>query len=262
MNTKLSGAQMVLVPITRVGKNFFPLVENIRNRYIKYIDFHAAAYLPGTTAAGVQVTASMYVTLVNELGNEELISHLPLERLDYAQTLGVRQSIGYKLSLENCYVDCQNSTLVGKTAAFVVWYDLPEYSKRNETTEVITDNISIPLTTGIRYNLFPDENRMVGKRFRRVLVSTPTTTPDLHTGITDTELPNIYMTLKKGAYNVVENVPLSLFEQLKMTTKTELQNITIDFNSSYLTIGGNGTIPTLATDYIGKYVFVNLQYEK
>lgn len=34
MNTKLSGAQMVLVPITRVGKNYFPLVENLRNRYI------------------------------------------------------------------------------------------------------------------------------------------------------------------------------------------------------------------------------------
>lgn len=262
MNTKLSGAQMVLVPITRVGKNFFPLVENIRNRFVKFVDFHAATYLPGTTANGLTSTNSMYVTFANEFGNDELISRLPLERLDYQNTLGVRQPIGYKISLENCYVDCEDASQVGKTAAFVVWYDLPEYSRKNTTDVVVTDSISVPLTTAVRYNQLPDENRMVGKRFRRIFVSTPTTTPDLHTGITSTELPNIYITLRKGAYNIAENIPLSLFVQLKMLSKTEFQNINFDFNSSYLTIGGQGTIPTLATDYIGKYVFLNLQYEK
>ena len=262
MNTKLSGAQMVLVPITRVGKNYFPLVEHLRNRYLKFIDCHGATYLPGTTTAGVTSTNSMYVTLFNEFGNDELISALPLERLDYAATLGVRQPIGYKLCLEDCYVDCQDANNVGKIAAFIVWYDLPEYSRKNTTDDVVTDNISIPLTTAVRYNQLPDENRMIGKRFRRIFVSTPTTTPDLHTGITSTELPNIYITLRKGAYNIAENIPLSLFVQLKMLQKSEFQNITFDFNSSYLTIGGQGTIPTLATDYIGKYVFLNLQYEK
>ena len=37
MNTKLSGAQLVLVPITRLGANFLPLVENLRGRVIKFI---------------------------------------------------------------------------------------------------------------------------------------------------------------------------------------------------------------------------------
>ena len=262
MNTKLSGAQLVLVPITRVGKNYFPLVENIRNRYVKYIDLHKATYLPGTTAAGLTSTDSMYITLLNEFGNEEMITHLPLERLDYENTLGVRQSIGYKISLEDCYVDCEDAAQVGTVAAFIVWYDLPEYSRKNTTDNVVTDNISIPLTTAVRYNQLPDENRMINKRFRRVLVSTPTTTPDMHSGITDTELPNLYLTLRKGAYNIAENIPLSMFVQLKMLQKTEFQNITFDFNSSFITIGGQGTIPTLATDYIGKYVFLNLQYEK
>lgn len=262
MNTKLSGAQLVLVPITKLGRNYFPLVENLRNRYIKFIDLHMSSYLPGTTATGLTDTDSMYVTLRNDLGNEDIISRLPLERLDYAQTLGVRQPIAYKLSLENCYVDCQNSNMVGTTAAFVVWYDLPQYTSKNSTDTIITDSVTAPLMTSVRDNRLPDENRMVGKRFRRILVSTPTTLPDLNTGITTAQLPNIYLTLRKGSYNIIENVPLSIFVQLTMLEKSEFQNICFDMNSSFLTIGGQGTIPNVDTDYVGKSVFFNLQYEK
>ena len=34
MNKKLSGAQLVLVPITKMGANKFPFVENIAKRYV------------------------------------------------------------------------------------------------------------------------------------------------------------------------------------------------------------------------------------
>ena len=43
--------------------------------------------------------------------------------------------------------------------------------------------------------------------------------------------------------------------------QTEWANIIFDFQNSYITIGGAGTIPNVSTDYLGKSVFVNLQYE-
>ena len=73
MNTKLSGCQMVLVPIVGMGINKFPLVENIRNRYIKYIDFHPAAYLPDTSATGLATSDDLFVTIYDELGNTQLM---------------------------------------------------------------------------------------------------------------------------------------------------------------------------------------------
>ena len=262
MNTKLSGAQMVLVPITNVGVNRFPIVENLRHRTIKFIDFYPTNYLPGTDAPGVNSSADLFITIRNEAGNMDIHYDLPLERLDYTQTLGTRMPICSKIGLQSTYIDCRDASMVGKVAAFVFWYDLPEYSQRNTTDTVITDAVSIPLTTAIRYNVFPDIDRMTGKRFRRILLGQPTITPDLQSGLDAAKLANVYMTLKRGSFCVCDDVPVLLLYQMQMLHKSEFQNIIFDFQSSYLTIGGAGTIPNVNTDYVGKSVFFNLQYEK
>ncbi len=252
----------MLVPIRRMGVNKFPFVENIRQRVIKYIDFCPAEYLPDTDAAGLTSTTNMDITIFDEFGNTEIMRHLPLERLNYKQTQGIRQAVGQRVSLDDCYITCQNQAMVGKTAAFVFWYDLPEYSSRNTKDRVVTDSVTIPLTTSIRYNAFPDEERMAGKRFRRILAAAPSITPDYREGVTLAQLDNLYVTLRKGSYLVCENLPLSMLYQLTMLQKSEFANIIFDFQNSYITIGGAGTIPNVTTDYVGKNVFLNLQYEQ
>lgn len=262
MNPKLSGAQLVLVPIKRVGKNYFPWVENIRNRFIKYIDFYGAKYLPGTDVPGLEDSDTPLITITNASGNTQIIRNLPLKRLDYRRTLGIRQPIASRICMSDCYLECFSSEDVGKMAAFVFWYDLPDYSKANSTDSLVIDSVSVPLVTTIRYNQFPDVDRMTGKRFRRLLVSEQATTPDLYAGVTEEQLENIYLTLRKGTYNVLENVPVMLLYQLAMIQKTEFANIIFDFQSSFLTIGGAGTIPNVQEEYVGKSVFFNFQYEK
>lgn len=262
MNQKLSGAQLVLVPITKMGENKFPWIENIRSRFIKFIDFYGATYLPGTAEQGLTTTDSLYITITNGSGNTQLHRNLPLERLDYRKTLGVRQPIYSNICLSDCSVNCQNAEAVGKVAAFVFWYDLPEYSAKNSTTQLVTDSVSVELTTSIRYNKLPDAERMTAKRFRRILTCAPAMTPDFYEGLDEDKLENIYLTLRKGSYNVVENLPVMMLYQLAMIQRSEFQNIIFDFQSSFLTIGGAGSIPNVDRDYIGKSVFFNMQYEK
>ena len=251
----------MLVEIKRVGRNYLPFVENIRSRVIKYIDFCPAAYLPETSAAGLQSTTNMYFTIFNEYGTEELHREMPLERFDFAQTLGTRIPIFSKISLQNTFIDCQDANQVGKVAALLFWYDLPNYSARNSAERVTTDSIVVPITTATRYNALPDTDRLTGKRFRRILLGMPSVMPDYQTGLSQSELANCYLTLRKGTYNVLENCPLAVLYQLQMLEKTEFANIIFDFQNSYITIGGAGTIPNVQTDYVGKSVFLNLQYE-
>ena len=253
---------MVLVPIKRLGENKFPWVENIRSRFIKYIDFYGCQYLPGTQSPGLTRTDSMFVTIKNAAGNTELVRNLPLERFDYTQTLGIRQPIFSNISLTDCVVNCQNEDAIGTVAAFVFWYDLPNFSQKNSTDNLVTDSISIPLITSVGRNQFPDSDRMATKRFRRIILGSPSVTPDLQDGVTREQLENIYMTLRKGSYNILDNVPVMLMYQLAMVQKSEFQNIIFDFQSSFLTIGGDNTIPDVERDYIGRSVFFNLQYEK
>ena len=262
MNTKLSGAQMVLVPITRLGRNYLPEVQYLKGRMIKFIDFCQTTYLPDIAGAvGLSSTDDMYITIRNEQGNADLQYELPLERLDYVQTLGIRHAVFSKISMPNSYIDCQDANQIGKVAALMFCYDLPEYSARNTTDMVITDAVSIPLTTETRSNAFPDDVRFTNKRFRKILLGKPTVTPDGHTALTDAQLSNCYVTLRRGTYNVVENMPVQLLYQLQMLEKSEFANIIFDFQNSFITIGGAGTIPNVQTDYIGKSVFMNLQYE-
>lgn len=262
LNTKVSGAQMLLVPITTMGKNRFPFVESLNHRVIKYIDFAPAQYLPNTDAAGLTTTTDLFINLVAENGSTFLHRNMPLERFNYQATLGVREPIGETLSLEDCYIDCKNAAAVGTTAALLVWYDLPEFSARNSSDRLLTDYTTIPLTTAIRYNQLPDEERMTGKRFRRILLGTPTVTPDYQEGLPYAQLQNVYLTLCKGSYLVCENIPVMLLYQMDTLHKNEFANIIFDFQSCYLTIGGAGTIPDVEDDYLGKSVFFNLQYEK
>lgn len=263
MNSKLSGAQMVFVPIRKLGENKFPWVENIRSRFIKYIDFYGCQYLPGIADTGLTTTESMFVTIKNAAGNTELIRNLPLARFDYTQTLGIRQPIFSNIALSDCSVNCQNKDAIGTVAAFVFWYDLPEFSKKNDTKHLVTDSVSVPIVTMIGRNQFPDSDRMAGKRFRRIILGTPGKTPDLYDGIGMDQLKNIYVTLRKGSYNVVENIPVMLMYQLAMLEKSEFQNIIFDFQSSFLTVGGNGSIPENEEYlYLGNSVFFNMMYEK
>lgn len=259
MNNKLSGAQIVIVPIRNTGKNYLPYVEHIAGRVIKYIDFVPAALLPRTSVAGVQSSADMYITIMDANGTTELHKHLPLERLDYAQTLGVRQPINKRLTMDSCYIDCEDASQVGKAAALVFWYELPQYSRANSTENIMTDSIEIPITNVTQYNVLPDSDRMTGKRFRRLLLGIPSVTPDKNTGVGSAELANCYLTLCKGTYKILADVPMILLYQLAMLEKTEFQNIQFDFASSYVTVGGAGT--ATPSDYVGKYIFMNLQYE-
>lgn len=259
MNTKVSGAQLVLVPIQQVGRNYFPFIEHIAKRVVKYIDFAPAALLPRTAVAGLQSTQDMYVTIMDENGTKELHKRLPLERLDYSLTIGVRTPICKKIAMDSCYIECQDAAQVGKLAALVFWYDLPEYSAKNNTDNVQTDAIEIPITNVQQYNVLPDSDRLTGKRFRKLLLGKPAVTPDGNVGLGSAQLQNAYLTLQKGSYKVLADVPVSLLYQLSMLEKMEFANIIFDFQSSFVTIGGAGT--ALQTDYVGKYIFLNLQYE-
>ena len=108
---------MVFVPIKKMGENKFPWVENIRSRFIKYIDFYGSSrFLPtmanGDVPIGLTTTESLFVTIKNSTGNTEIIRNLPLARLDYTQTLGVRQPIFSHIALSDCVVNCQNEDAI------------------------------------------------------------------------------------------------------------------------------------------------------
>lgn len=261
-NKKLSGAKAVLVEITKIGHNMLPYIEDLKTRCIKYIDFYPCAYLPETSAAGLTTTDNIYLTLADRTGNLLYVKDMPLARFDYTRTIGTRQPIFNMLSLQNSYLNVTDQSLIGKTAMLIFWYDLPTYSQANKADLCITDSLTVPITTEVRYNTLPDEERMAQKRFRQILLGSNSIAPDYSTSLTYAQMQNLYITLRKGTYNVVENLPLVYLYQIQMYDKQVFANIVFDLQNSYILIGGAGTIPNVQTDYIGKTVTLNFVFEK
>lgn len=261
MNTKISGAKLVLCEIKRVGRNYLPDIAELRGRVVKYIDFAATDYLPDTTARGVGTSADFYFTIMDQYGVTELHRDMPLDMFNYETSLGVRQPICSKINLQNSYITCTDAQYIGKNVALIFYYDLPEYSARNTTDKVVTDAVTVKLTTLLRHNAFPDIERLQGKRFRRIMFALSNVLPDEEQSVPSLTINNLFVTLRKGTYNVVENVPLGIFWELMMLEKSEWANIIFDFQNSYITIGGAGTYPNGENEFIGKAVFFNMQYE-
>lgn len=256
MQTKVSGAKTVIVPITGLGKNYFPFVEYLKDRYIKYVDCILMSTLPGSGDA-ITTTTGAFVNLAIQAGNTYFVSGEPLDRYDIEQNLGIRKPINRKMSLQNSFINVTNSALVGKSVVLVFWYDLPEYSKRNRTTETIVDSFEVSLVQNSGRNQFPDNRTMVGKRFRNMYLTYPTTTPTYADGITDVQSKNIYVTFQKGNYCVLDQLPLPLLYQIGLLEGLSFANIVFDFTYSFAFVGGGGTL----TGYAGKSIFLNAVYE-
>ncbi len=257
MNKKLSGAKTVLVPIDRYGKNYIPFVEDLKDRKIKYIDIVYTKNLPNTDKEGISLFGS-YITLADKTGNAYVVNNMPCMRFMYQYTCGIRQEVNSVLSLQNSYITYNADSdgadpKLGGYALLVFWYDLPEFSSRNKTDIVTVDYLTIPITT-VKGNILSKEERFTGKRFRYIWNNDGSVTPD-YTKIVDPD--NLFITLQKGSYKVLEDVPLILFNQIRMWDKMEFANIVFDMQNSYITVGGAGSVAVPEGS-----VYLNVAYER
>ena len=67
---------------------------------------------------------------------------------------------------------------------------------------------------------------------------------------------NIFVTLQKGNYRVIDALPLLEFYELGLLQSVDFANIIFDFTNSYLSIG-----QAASADLVGKSVLLNAVYE-
>lgn len=254
---KVSGCKTVIVPISTLGNNYFPFIEDLKDKYIKYVDTVIMNTLtPNVSGTPVADTTDLFMTLASKSGNLHTTKDMPLLRYDVATNLGVRVPICQKISLQNSYILNEDANKVGQYVILVFWYDEPMYSARNITTNTMVDGFSIPIITNTGKNAMPDNRTMTGKRFRKLYVTYPTLTPTLGDGITDVQAKSLYVTFQKSGYALIENLPLPLLFQIPNLEFIEFANIIFDFTYSYVQVGGIG-----GTGFTGKEVFINAEYE-
>lgn len=246
MNAKISGGQSVIVPISRVGNNPLPFIENLKDRVVKYIDVDTVnATLPDSTTNAYTTnddTAGTYITLVDKNGFVINHNNYPLYNLISYQAGTDRPFIGKKISLQNSYLTITDAALIGKSVLLTFWYDEPEFSQRNTTNNISVETIEVPYLSPYKKNLMPDNRTLAGKRVRRILFDYATVTPSYKTCVNTSKMAQGYITLNNGNTSILKQVPIaSLYKYGVLNTfDLEFANIKFDLTNSWIeTFGDN-----------------------
>lgn len=250
MNPKVSGGQSVIVPISRIGNNPLPFVENLKDRVVKYIDVDTVnATLPDGSVNAYTAnedTASSYITILDK--NGVVINHNNYPMYNFVTYLAGtdRPFIGKKISLQNSYLTITDAALVGKSVLLTLWYDEPEFSQRNTTNNISVETIEVAYLSPYKKNLMPDNRTLAGKRVRRVLFDYATLTPSYKPCVNTVKMAQGYITLNNGNTSILKQVPIaSLYKYGVLNTfDLEFANIKFDLTNSWIETFGDNDFTT------------------
>lgn len=251
---RVSASKSVFLTIDHVGKNYLPLVEDLKGKNIMYMDIVPMQSIPYNTTLSGFTSMNAVVSLADKIGNAMPIKEIPAKRFSIADNGGNRLPIMQSISLPNSYIDIIDPNDVGKVVVFVFWYQQNLYSASDTTATTQIDSIETNIITIDNRNLMPDLRALAGKRFRKLSFVAPAYSRAGIAGVTLTEAENIYISLYKGNYAVVDLLPLLELYDLYQLDDICWKNIQFDLNNSFVIVGGNN-------DYRGKVVFLNVTYE-
>lgn len=231
-----SGAKMIEIPINRIGRNYFPDVQDLYGRKIQTITLYQHAIPLSDTGAYIEAS-DVEAWSINLTANGSTYEFLNVPATEFLidNTLGKPIEIGHQLLLENCYIDAQTLTKSGKLIA-VVWFETDDQYKVKATTDLSDYNsfdIYVSLGAGYR-NYFPDNRDMAGKHFRGFNYNSEMTTTPYGTTAADLLGAATYISFIKGTYAIMERVPLVHFQQMDWIQRQKFDNIIFDFENSYL----------------------------
>lgn len=233
MNKLVSGAMGVEIKIApNQNRVQLPDIAELRGKRIKHIDI---CNIPKTPSGHNNISnlsyGNIFLTLVELNTQTELIRALPLELLNPEKE---RLFINKIVSFNHSYIDVSalGASETNRFLYFVFWYDEPAIwnivPNKNNRTEI--HPVEITLTGKKTY--FSEDRDLLNKQIQNIILSLPGYTPTGKNGISSAK--DKFLTLRNGTREFISRVPLYLFKQQDFPFQLRLQNITFDFQTSYI----------------------------
>lgn len=262
MNKKVSGGQSIIVPINRIGKNYLPFIEDLKDRVVKYIDVLTvlgyATILPdgsNTFTSGSETEFTTYLTLMNKNGVVQDVANIPLVSLSTFYNGGEHYFVGRKISLQNSYLTVTDPNLIGKSILLVVWYDEPLFSARNSTNNLCVETVEVEYRNNTFKNLFPDNRTLAGKRIRKIIIDPVYKTPS-YRDCANLQDAMPYLTLNNGNVSILKEIPFQCLVNQNGLVQWELEfaNIKFDLTNSYIQTFGDADF-VAGQSFLVRFVF-------
>lgn len=273
MENIITGAKTITVAINKLGENFLPYNEELKDKVIRYIDVVPMGLLPQSNGDVFTDYENCTLTLADFNGNSYFAYNVPLDRYNPIKTGGVRLPINKKISLQNSYIFvAENNAQIGNSVVVVVYYEDEFYSYPNTTNDLAVDAVEVKINSLDFNNMLPDNRTLVGKRIRGLALPDVTLTPSFTKSVNKILINNKwgYITLQKNNYVILDHLPLFLLLEPYYLSSLQFRNIELDLINSYITIGGSTAkineifgenAQLIIDDLLAGSVFLNVLYE-
>lgn len=250
-NVAISAGLGVSIPLNAPGKIFFPEINDLKGRVIKYIDFYDVQAAYDVDYKYISASNDGSLSLMEYSTKNFPIKDVPLSVFSVARNAGKRFLINRIIDVPNSYI--QINQVSGNNLFFVFWYDLEESSETMLETDVYAyDTFNVIRMNRNSTGIIPfSENRtLFGKDFGSLRFQfglnmnvVDPSVPSEYTYIDSNTAKSIYITLQNGSFKFIRNVPLILLGDYNYNNYNQLQlnrdginfkNVKFDFTNSYL----------------------------
>lgn len=256
----ISRSKTIFVPITKVGRNYFPYIKELQDKKIKFIDIVSSYYTFLYSQQNVTtVDNSYYITLIDKQGNL-FYDNIDIANFRPQYRLGQRNTIERYITLQNCFIE---APVLDSPKVVAVTFYWDEGEVRNAATKTYKETVellfdSTPETNKSVKIKFPDIRTIAGKRIRSIRLDTmfgssisPSGYPIWSAGwntADPTSKYSIYLTLINGTNILIDQIDTLLLTDLLSVDPIEFNDILINFPDSYITFeakyGPNNAVPT------------------
>lgn len=231
-NQLVSGAYGLEVIVNPGMRNvYFSDIAVLRGKKIKHIDVCNEL----TVSSSGLLISNLEGGLTLRSAAKNIIDNMPLTQLHTSLRRGNRMAFNQVFDLANSFITFPNNNLVeAKVIYFVFYFDEPRV--RNIERNIPKSISSFELALKQTRNLFIEEKKLKGARFKNILLSFPSITALGQTGIPIATSKKSFVTLQKGNLQFFYKVPLYLFSQNTAYYPFNFENITFDFTNSYIDV--------------------------
>lgn len=250
-NVAISAGIGVSIPLTGTGKIFFPELNDLKGRVIKYIDFYDVQGAYDVDYKYIAPSNDGSLSLMEYSTKNFPIQDVPLSVFSVARNTGKRFLINRVIDIPNSYIQINNVS--GNNLFFVFWYDLEESAETMLENDVYSyDTFNVIRRNRNSTGIIPfSENRtLFGKEFGSLRFQfglnmnvVDPSVPSEYSYIDSNTAKSIYITLQNGSFKFIRNVPLMLLGDYNYNNYNQLQlnrdginfkNVKFDFTNSYL----------------------------
>lgn len=273
MKNIFSGFKLIQLPINKSGKINLPDDRTLYGKKIQAIIPMVGTYplLNGMYDLSVYGTETINTTdlenmTINLTANGQYFFYQNSAfNMSQIATEGIYDNINTVLSIPDCFVDVQawygNKHKILQLAVF--YEDTASINAiQNVASNYNTFEVSVGSSDSSNFGrkYYFEENRiLVDKKFRNLLVSYPTVTPQGNTGINQNIEKYGYITLVRGGHILWQQMPVVLLNQLYNYRKLQFANIIFDFNNSYIELA---EIQKAAPLTLPAYLTLTAEYQR